>query len=121
MLVWRPMKVEQSLAGLRFLAVMVAGGVVGCGGVTAESPLTISLGIPRDAVHARVKAHKYCPKEGERAAKTEVYPRCTRPGAEWGESWIAARFEDGKLVELKRYGCSSRSGAEKREQFRSLA
>ncbi len=103
MLVWRPMKVEQSLAGLRFLAVMVAGGVVGCGGVTAESPLTISLGIPRDAVHARVKAHKYCPKEGERAAKTEVYPRCTRPGAEWGESWIAARFEDGKLVELKRY------------------
>ncbi|MDQ3370143.1 MAG: hypothetical protein M3680_32395 [Myxococcota bacterium] len=39
----------------------------------------------------------------QRPATTEVYPRCDRPGTEWGESWVTARYAEGKLVELKRY------------------
>ena|SRR5687767_3978397 len=80
--------------------------LVACGGATAESPITVSLGSPRDAVIADLKAkHRYCAKAEHRPAPntTDVYKRCERPGAEWGESWIAAKYEEGKLVELKRY------------------
>lgn len=76
--------------------------VVGCGGITAEHPLTIPLGLSRDQAIAKLEQHKYCAKPGL-PAKQETYPRCERPGAEWGESWVTARYEGGVLVELKRY------------------
>jgi hypothetical protein len=91
-------------AGLPYLIVTCA--VVACGGATAESPITVTLGAPREQVIRDLEAkHRYCAKAEHRPAptKTDVYPRCDRPGAEWGESWIAAKYEDGKLVELKRY------------------
>ena len=78
----------------------------GCAGPTAESPITVSLGTPRDQVIADLKAkHRYCAKPASRPPPTgtDTYPRCDRPGAEWGESWITATYEDGKLVALKRY------------------
>jgi hypothetical protein len=77
-----------------------------CAGPTAESPITVSLGSPRDQVIADLESkHRYCAKPAHRPPPTgiDTYPRCERPGAEWGESWITARYEDGKLVELKRY------------------
>lgn len=77
-----------------------------CGGASAESPITLSLGAPREQVIRDLESkHRYCAKPEHRPAgtKTDLYQRCERPGAEWGESWIAARYEDGKLVELKRY------------------
>jgi hypothetical protein len=84
-----------------FLAFLL---LVGCGGPSAESPVTVALGTPRDQVIADLKAkHRYCAKTGELPQNTEIYKRCERVGAEWGESWISARYEAGKLVELKRY------------------
>lgn len=77
-----------------------------CAGPTAESPITVSLGSPREQVIADLQRnHRYCAKPAHRPPPTgtDTYPRCQRPGAEWGESWITARYEDGKLVELKRY------------------
>jgi hypothetical protein len=74
-----------------------------CGGITAEHPLTVPLGLTRDQAVAKLEAHKYCPRSGEPAARLETYPRCDRPGAEWGESWVVARYESDKLIELRRY------------------
>ena len=89
------------MRGLRWLFVLA-----GCAGPTAESPITVSLGAPREQVIADLeKKHRYCAKPAHRPPPTgtDTYPRCDRPGAEWGESWITAKYEDGKLVELKRY------------------
>ena len=85
------------LVPLLFLA------AVGCGGVTAEHPLTIPLGLNHDQTVERLEQHRYCPKTGEPPAKLETYPRCERPGPEWGESWVVARYENNALSELRRY------------------
>jgi len=78
--------------------------VVGCGGVVAEQPLTIPLGIDRAAADQALHDHKYCHSvDGPRPA-VETYPRCDRVGSEWGESWVQAHYnKDGKLEELRRY------------------
>lgn len=90
-------------AGLPFLIMTCA---LACGGATAESPITVTLGAPREQVIRDLESkHRYCAKPEHRphGTKTDVYQRCERAGAEWGESWIAASYVDGKLVELKRY------------------
>jgi hypothetical protein len=91
-------------AGLPYAIVTCA--LFGCAGASAESPITVALGSPREQVIRDLKSKNgYCAPAEHRPAgtKTDLYQRCERPGAEWGESWIAARYEDGKLVELKRY------------------
>jgi len=80
------------------------GMVVGCAGAIAEKPLTIPLGIDREAADASLQQHQYCHHVDGPRPKIETYQRCKRPGAEWGESWVQATFDDaGKLVELRRY------------------
>src|SRR6185295_1980450 len=77
--------------------------LVGCGGAAAEAPLTVPLGLPRAQADIELENHKYCHKvEGPRP-DVETYPRCDRPGAEWGESWVVATYDANKLVGLKRY------------------
>jgi hypothetical protein len=78
-------------------------GLAGCGGVSAEAPLTLKLGIPRDEAVQALRAHKYCHKEDGPPQKLETYPRCARAGTEWGESWVTARYEGNQLVELRRW------------------
>ena len=90
----------------RTLWVLVVCALSACGGASAESPITVSLGAPRtQVIHDLEAKHRYCakPEHNPSPNKTDVYPRCDRPGAEWGESWIAATYEEGKLVQLKRY------------------
>lgn len=77
--------------------------VVGCAGVTAEQPLAVKLGMPRDEAVASLKTQKYCPEQGNPPARLETYPRCDRPGADWGESWVTARYDEQRLVEVRRY------------------
>jgi hypothetical protein len=78
--------------------------VSACGGVTAETPLTLKLGLDRAHTTSSLAAHKFCHKEdGGTQPNPETYPRCDRAGAEWGEAWVSARFEKDLLIELKRY------------------
>jgi hypothetical protein len=77
--------------------------LVGCGGVTADHPLTIPLGLQRSAADAELAKHKYCHEVDGPRPEVETYPRCERVGSEWGESWVVARYEDDRLVELRRY------------------
>ncbi|HEY5936668.1 MAG TPA: hypothetical protein VIU61_18595 [Kofleriaceae bacterium] len=91
---------------MRLFALLVISPLAtlgGCGGVTAESPLTVSLGIPRDQARIALEHHKYCRKQDGPPQKTETFVRCDRPGLEWGESWVVAHYDGDTLVELKRY------------------
>ncbi len=89
---------------MRLVTALFAVLVSGCGGVSAEAPLTVKLGANRAQTTAVLKSHKFCHKEdGGPKPNPETYPRCDRPGAEWGESWVIARFDQDRLTELKRY------------------
>jgi len=74
-----------------------------CGGASAEAPITVDLGLTHDQTERALAAHQYCRKPGEPAGPRELYPRCDRPAAEWGESWITASFDGDRLVELRRW------------------
>jgi hypothetical protein len=77
--------------------------VVACGGSVAERPLNVQLGIPREEAKRALRAHAFCPDTTGRQ-KLEIYPRCERPGVEWGEAWVAARYDDADmLVEVRRF------------------
>jgi hypothetical protein len=78
-------------------------GAAGCAAATAEDPLTIGLAIPRDVAETQLHAHQYCRTSIEPPAAQEVYPRCDRPGTEWGDSWVVARYVKDQLVELRRW------------------
>jgi len=89
---------------MRHLTLLIPVLISGCGGIAAEAPLTVKLGLDRTHTTSELKAHKFCHKEdGGPQPNPDTYPRCSRPGAEWGESWVSARFEQNMLVELKRY------------------
>lgn len=74
-----------------------------CAGMTAEAPLTVALGQQRAAAESDLHAHQYCRESNDPPQRQEVYPRCDRPGTEWGDSWVAAVFEHDQLVELRRW------------------
>jgi len=78
-----------------------AGGLTG--GLTAEHPLTIPLGIERTAADDQLQKHKFCHKIDGPRPDVETYPRCDRAGMEWGESWVTATYQENRLVELRRY------------------
>lgn len=78
--------------------------IVGCAGPAAEAPLRVKLGVSRDQATSELRAAQFCHKdEGGAAQKIVTYPRCERAATEWGESWVTAKYEDEKLVELRRY------------------
>jgi hypothetical protein len=76
--------------------------IVGCAGATAEAPLTVKLGIGRDQSTAALRGHQYCHKDGP-PQPIETFPRCDRPGTEWGDSWVTARYDGDTLIELRRW------------------
>lgn len=81
--------------------------VAACGGASAESPLTIQLGLTHDATERALKQHQFCL---ERSSSTvvatqqkQLYPRCDRPASELGDAWVVALYDGDKLVELRRF------------------
>jgi hypothetical protein len=84
-------------------AMLVLAAIAGCGGMTAEMPMTVSLGLSRDAAISQLHAHQYCPLDAAADARERTFPRCDRTGTEWGDSWVTARFDKDTLVELRRW------------------
>ncbi len=96
MVIWRPMA--------RVAALILPAILASCaGGLAAEHPLTIPLGIERTVADGELQKHKYCHEVDGPRPDVETYPRCERAGMEWGESWVMATYKDEKLVELRRY------------------
>ena len=90
-------------ARLSLLSALAAAlGTVACGGLARDAPLTIQPGLTRaqtiDALHDRA----YCRPDGPPRVR-ELYPACNRPGAEYGQSWIAVEFRHDQLVRIQRF------------------
>jgi hypothetical protein len=89
------------MARLRLPLTILTAAASGCAGISAESPLTVALGQPRVAAEASLRVHQYCHAERP-PERLEVYPRCDRPGVEFGDSWVVATYDGDRLVELRR-------------------
>jgi hypothetical protein len=78
-----------------------------CGGAVAESPLTMQLGLSREATEKQLREHQFClethPSVVKYTQHKQVYPRCERAAAEHGDAWVIAIYDRDKLVELRRY------------------
>lgn len=77
--------------------------IAACGGAGADAPLRMTLGLSRDDTEKALASHQYCRKPGDANLPKQIYPRCDRPGSEWGESWVTASFDGNRLVEVKRW------------------
>lgn len=82
---------------------VLVGLLAACGGPSAEAPLTLQLGLDHAATEQALHAHQFCREAGQQRSNHEVFPRCDRAAAELGEAWVAATFDGGKLVELRRW------------------
>ena len=82
-------------------------GVAACGGGSAESPLTISLGLSHDGTEQALKRHQFCLETKSSDVKytqqKQKYPRCERTASEQGDAWVVARYQGDKLIELRRF------------------
>jgi hypothetical protein len=90
---------------MRLIPLVIA--FAGCGGATAESPLTVTLGLSHDATAQALKQHQFCldykTSDVTATQKKQRYPRCNRPASEQGDAWVIASYEGDKLVELRRF------------------
>lgn len=88
----------------RSILVLIAVLSSACGGIAAEAPITLKLGTDRAHARSAMKAHKFCSKvDGGPQPNPDKFTRCSRAGAEWGESWVTVRYESEAVVEVKRY------------------
>jgi hypothetical protein len=74
-----------------------------CGGISADAPLTVPLGLTHKDAEAALHAHQFCHQQGGLPQKQELYPRCDRTAAELGDAWVTAAFDGDRLVELRRW------------------
>jgi hypothetical protein len=81
------------------------GFLAACGGASAEGPLDITIGTTRDTLVHQLRGHAYC-QNGERDEKdpTEMFPQCSAPGAEYGQTWVIATYDEGgRAVKVERF------------------
>lgn len=85
----------------RSLVLWFSGLVLaGCASTGAEGRLAVQLGSPRPELESQLRHLDFCPSPGDVTGE-EVYPRCARAGADWGEAWVAVSF-DGERARLVR-------------------
>lgn len=87
----------------RAIAIVV---VAGCGGASAEGPLTVAVGTDRARLVADLRHHAYCVGKDGADPKThqEMFPRCDQPGVEFGQSWVVAVYDDGgEVMKVQRW------------------
>ena len=77
--------------------------LVACGGMTAEAPLTVQLGLTHDATEKALHDHQFCREPGHLDAKKEMFPRCERTASEVSDAWVNATFDGDRLIELLRW------------------
>ena len=81
--------------------------VAACGGATAESPLTVQLGLSHDQTQKMLEGHQFCLETStavvQSTQKKQVFPRCKRAASEDGDAWVIALYDGDKLVELRRF------------------
>jgi hypothetical protein len=83
------------------------GVLAGCGGASAEGPLTVPIGLSRDQTAGELRRHDYCAGKDFVSPKaiSETFPRCDTPGHEFSQSWVVTHFEQagGRVVKIQRW------------------
>lgn len=90
---------------MRLIPFMFA--VTACGGVAAESPLTVQLGLTHQQAERALREHQFCLETSTSVIaaqqQKQKYPRCSRAAAEHGDAWVIAVYDGDRLVELRRF------------------
>jgi hypothetical protein len=87
---------------VRTIVALVSFALAGCAAQRAEGPLQVRLGLSRGDTARALRHHDFCPQI-EPARAEEVYPQCDRPGAGYGDAWVIAHYEGGRLTRLQRF------------------
>lgn len=85
--------------GLGLVTVLAAAG---CASQRAEGPLFLRLGMSRGETASVLRKYDFC-AQVEAAKNDEVYPQCDRPGTGYGDAWVIARYDMGRLVRVQRF------------------
>ena len=89
----------RTILGLGLLAALA---VAGCASQRAEGPLFVSLGMSRGETASALRHYDFC-AQVEPAKNDEVYPQCDRPGTGYGDAWVIAHYDTGRLVRVQRF------------------
>lgn len=81
---------------------VLALAVMGCASQRAEGPLFLSLGLSRGETASALRHYDFC-AQVEPATDNEVYPQCDRPGTGYGDAWVIAHYQTGRLVRVQRF------------------
>jgi hypothetical protein len=92
----------RSVSHLLAPAMSLGLALAGCAAQRAQGPLGVSLGLTRDQTARALRAYDFCPR-AEPPADEQVFPQCDRPGAGYGDAWVVAHYQDGRLVRLARF------------------
>lgn len=86
--------------GLPWVVVALAG----CAAQRAQGPLEIHLGLTASETARAVRAYDFCRRgDGDADARREIFPQCGRPGVTYGDAWVVAHYQDGRVVRLQRF------------------
>ena len=70
---------------------------------TAEGPLDVPLGLPRDQLAKELARYDYCPREAPQNPQHETFPRCENPGIDYRDSWVVVEYQDGRVSRVQRF------------------
>jgi hypothetical protein len=84
------------------VALLFACAAAGCASQRAEGPLFVSLGMSRGETASALRHYDFC-AQVEPAKADEVYPQCDRPGTGYGDAWVIAHYDTGRLVRVQRF------------------
>ena len=82
---------------------MILGVLLAACAHTAEGPLDVPLGLPRDQLVGELHRYDYCAKADQPDSDQETFPRCDNPGIDWRDSWVVVQYDGGRAVGLERY------------------
>lgn len=85
---------------------VAAVAAMGCAAQRAQGPLDVRLGLsPADTARA-VKAYDFCRRadaDADAEPDVEIFPQCGRPGVVYGDAWVVAHYQGGRVVRLQRF------------------
>ncbi len=80
--------------------------LVGCAAQRAQGPLEVPLGLTAGETARAVRAYDFCRRgdaDADGDGRREIFPQCGRPGVVYGDAWVVAHYQEGRVVRLQRF------------------
>ena len=96
--------VVKAMLGMPWLVLVLAG----CAAQRAQGPLEVPLGLTASETARAVRAYDFCRRgdadaDADGDGQREIFPQCGRPGVAYGDAWVVAHYQDGRVVRLQRF------------------